>query len=223
MAVAHGSVAFPRTRLYGNNDVEGMPELVQQWYHAVSTPLGVGNMPWAMECVQKGVDINARLDGYGSTALFVAIEQGNWSMLTWLVEEAGADLELLDYGGYNGLDYAAACHQHHPDKPPLLPDGGYAPMDIASYLKSKGMKYTWFGAALAEDIDRLWEYLENGQDVNERGGHFNKNALHEALDNGNEWTARFLMVKGGEFGIPAAQFLFPEATQVKALIAGRMK
>ena len=37
-------------------------------------------------------------------------------------------------------------------------------MDIASYLKSQGMKYTWFGAALAEDIDRLWEFLDNGQD-----------------------------------------------------------
>ncbi|CAE7256674.1 unnamed protein product [Symbiodinium natans] len=52
------------------------------------------------------------------------------------------------------------------------------------------MQYTWFGAALAEDIDRLWEFLENGQDVNERGGHFNKSALEEAADNGGsrEWT-----------------------------------
>ena len=60
-----------------------------------------------------------------------------------LVEEAGVDMELLDYGGYNALDYAAACHWHHPDRPPQLPDGKMAPMDIASYLKSQGMKYTW--------------------------------------------------------------------------------
>lgn len=81
-----------------------------------------------------------------------------------LVEEARVDMEVLDYGGYNALDYSAACHWHHPDRPPMLGDGKLAPMDIASYLKSQGMKYTWFGAALAEDIDRLWEFLDNGQD-----------------------------------------------------------
>jgi len=81
-----------------------------------------------------------------------------------LVEEAQVDMQVLDYGGYNALDYAAACHWHHPDRPPMLADGKLAPMDIASYLKSQGMKYTWFGAALAEDIDRLWEFLDNGQD-----------------------------------------------------------
>ena len=52
-----------------------------------------------------------------------------------------------------------------------------------------------FGAALAEDIDRLWEFLENGQDVNERGGHFNKSALEEAADNGgaSEASSSFLI------------------------------
>eukprot|EP00913_Durusdinium_trenchii_P009354 g8791.t1 len=152
-----------------------------------------------LECVKKGVDVNARLDAYGGTALFLAIEQGNWSMVKWLIEEAGVDMEVLDYGGYNALDYAAACHWHHPDRPPQMPDGKLAPMDIASYLKSQGMKYTWFGAALAEDIDRLWEFLDNGQD--ERGGHFNKSALEEAADNGGYWTAKFLMVKGAQVSV----------------------
>ncbi|CAK9081821.1 unnamed protein product [Durusdinium trenchii] len=190
-----------RTRIYGNDAIDSMPELVQEWYHAVGTPMGLGNMAWAKECVKKGVDVNARLDAYGGTALFLAIEQGNWSMVKWLIEEAGVDMEVLDYGGYNALDYAAACHWHHPDRPPQMPDGKLAPMDIASYLKSQGMKYTWFGAALAEDIDRLWEFLDNGQDVNERGGHFNKSALEEAADNGGYWTAKFLMVKGAQVSV----------------------
>merc|ERR1712039_155001 len=164
--------------------IDSMPELVQEWYHAVGTPMGLGNFPWARECVKKGVDANARLDAYGGTALFLAIEQCNWEMVRFLVEEVKVDLELVDYGGYNALDYAAACHCHHPDKPPVLPDGSAAPMDIGTYLKTQGMQHTWLGAALAEDIDRLWEYLENGQDVNERGGHFNKTAMEEALDNG---------------------------------------
>lgn len=39
-----------RTRIYGNDAIDGMPELVQEWYHAVGTPMGVGNMAWAKEC-----------------------------------------------------------------------------------------------------------------------------------------------------------------------------
>eukprot|EP00927_Polykrikos_kofoidii_P058128 TRINITY_DN52471_c0_g1_i1.p1 TRINITY_DN52471_c0_g1~~TRINITY_DN52471_c0_g1_i1.p1 ORF type:complete len:227 (+),score=42.80 TRINITY_DN52471_c0_g1_i1:58-738(+) len=211
-----------RLRARGNDAVETLPELVQEWYHAVSTPLGVGNMSWAKDCLRNGVDVNTRLDPFGGTALFVAVEQGNWRMLTWLVDEVGVDLEILDYGGYNVLDYAAACHQHHPEKPPLLCDGSLAPSDVASYLKSKGMSYTWFGAALGEDIDRIWEFLENGQDVNEKGGHFNKTAVQEALDNGNFWTARFLMVKGGTMGIPPAQFQFPEESECSVMLAGHL-
>merc|ERR1711972_383208 len=128
--------------------------------------------------------------------LFLAIEQNNWSMVKWLVEEAKVDLEVVDYGGFNALDYAAACHCHHPDKPPELPGGIPAPMDIASYLKSQGMQYTWLGAAMAEDIDRLCDFLENGQDIDEHGGHFNKTAMEEALENGAYWTAKFLEIKG---------------------------
>lgn len=214
---------YPRTRIYGNDAIDGMPELVQEWYHAVGTPLGIGNFPWAKECVKKGVDVNARLDAYGGTALFLAIEQGNWAMLKWLVEEVKVDLELVDYGGYNALDYAAACHQHHPDKPPVLPDGTVAPMDIASFLKSQGLQYTWLGAALAEDIDRLWEFLENGQDVNERGGHFNKNAMEEAQDNGGFWTAKFLMVKGGVAGMPKEYIRsMPAESECQISIQGKL-
>jgi len=213
---------YPRTRIYGNDTIDNLPDLVQEWYHAIGTPQGLGNFPWAKECIKKGVDVNARLDAYGGTALFLAIEQGNWLMVKWLVEEAKVDLSLVDYGGYTALDYAAACHCHHPDKPPVLADGNLAPMDIASYLKSQGMQHSWFGAALAEDIDRLWEYLENGQDVNERGGHFNKNAMEEAMDNGGFWTARFLMVKGGYTGIRLHNITFPEESECKANIQGKL-
>mmetsp|Transcript_10191 Transcript_10191/g.27054 ORF Transcript_10191/g.27054 Transcript_10191/m.27054 type:complete len:174 (-) Transcript_10191:115-636(-) len=151
MAPSSRTGAMPQTRVHGNDSVDALPEIVQQWYHAVATPLGVGNLTWARECMKKGVDVNARLDAYGGNALFVAIEQGNWSMMEFLVDEAGIDLDMLNYGGYNALDYAAACHQHHVEKPPLLRDGKLAPMDIASFLKTRGMLYTWFGAVLAEE------------------------------------------------------------------------
>jgi hypothetical protein len=188
----------------------------------VTTPIGIGNITWAKECVQKGVNVNARLDPYGGNALYVAIEQANFPMIQWLVEELQMDLESVDEGGFNALDYAAACHQHHPDKPPFLPDGTLAPMDIASYLKSKGLKHSWLGAALAEDIDRIFEFLDHGQDINERGGHFNRSAMEEALENGNFWTARLLYVKGALEGLPASQFEFPQESEVKALVMGKL-
>eukprot|EP00928_Gymnodinium_smaydae_P042775 TRINITY_DN28775_c0_g1_i1.p2 TRINITY_DN28775_c0_g1~~TRINITY_DN28775_c0_g1_i1.p2 ORF type:complete len:227 (-),score=53.24 TRINITY_DN28775_c0_g1_i1:147-827(-) len=218
---AGGAGGPPRARSYGNSAVEALPELVQEWYHAVATPLGVGNLPWAKACVAKGVDVNARLDGFGGNAIFVAIEQGNWEMLTWLVEEAGADLHAVDFGGYNALDYAAACRQHLPDRPPRRANGAPAPSDIASYLREQGLQYTWFGAVLAEDVDRIWEFLENGQDVDARGGHFQRNAVEEALDNGSVWIARFLVVKGGTVGVRQPQFEFPKESTCSALIAGR--
>jgi len=200
-----------------------MPDLVQEWYHAIGTPVGIGNFAWAKDCIKKGVDINAPLDAYGGNALFLAIEQRNWPMMVWLVEEAGIDLETLDYGGYNALDYAAACHNHHPSNPCELPDGSSAPMDMASYLKSKGMEYTWLGAVLAEDIDKIWEFYENGQDLNDRGGHYNRNAIEEANDHGNAWTARFLMVLGGDdSGIRASPISFPVESQVPVLIQGKL-
>jgi len=215
-------VNHARTRTHGNDIIDSMPELVQEWYHAVGTPMGVGNFAWAKECIKKGVDVNARLDAYGGTAMFLAIEQCNWPMVKFLVEDANADLELLDYGGYHALDYAAACHCHHPDRPPVLEDGTTAPMDISTYLKTQGLQHTWLGAALAEDIDRLWEYLENGQDVNERGGHFNKTAMEEALDNGGYWTARFLMVKGGVSGTMTNHLTLHVESECTAHIQGKL-
>lgn len=211
-----------RVRTYGNDIVDSLPPLVQEWYHAVGTPMGIGNIDWARECVKKGVDVNARLDAFGGNALFMAIEQCNFSMIKHLVEEVGMDLAMVDYGGYNAVDYAAACNHHHPDKPPMDRAGNPAEMDIASYLKTHGMKYTWFGAALAADIDRLWEFMENGQDVNERGGHFNRTALQEAADNGNTYTARFLMVKGGLVGIQTALFQNLEVSECTAHVQGKL-
>mmetsp|Transcript_107680 Transcript_107680/g.195945 ORF Transcript_107680/g.195945 Transcript_107680/m.195945 type:complete len:222 (+) Transcript_107680:117-782(+) len=215
--------AFPRTRAHGSAVIDSLPDLVQEFYHAVGTPMGIGNFDWAKECIKKGVDVNARLDVYGGTALFLAIEHGNFMMVKWLVEEACVDLEVVDYGGYNALDFAAACHYHHKESPTMLPDGDLAPVDIATFLKRQGMKYTWFGAALAEDIDRLWEFLENGQDVNERGGHFNRNAAEEAKTNGCEFTSRFLFVKGAVLGVQPTFITYPDECECKVYVQGKLK
>eukprot|EP00747_Dinoflagellata_sp_TGD_P089584 gnl/TRDRNA2_/TRDRNA2_164376_c0_seq5.p2 gnl/TRDRNA2_/TRDRNA2_164376_c0~~gnl/TRDRNA2_/TRDRNA2_164376_c0_seq5.p2 ORF type:complete len:222 (+),score=66.68 gnl/TRDRNA2_/TRDRNA2_164376_c0_seq5:63-728(+) len=210
--------AAVRARTYGNAAIDSLPDLVQEWYHAIGTPFGVGSFDWAKECVKKGVDVNARLDTYGGNALFLAIEQCNMPMIEWLVEEVKIDLSTVDYGGYNALDYAAACKYNVEERPPV----GYE-QSVAAYLKSQGLEYTWFGAALAGDVDKLLEFLDNGQDINERGGHFNRNACQEAIDNGHFWIARLLMTKGAAVGIQPFYMSFPEENEVTVSVQGKLK
>mmetsp|Transcript_25727 Transcript_25727/g.47009 ORF Transcript_25727/g.47009 Transcript_25727/m.47009 type:complete len:218 (+) Transcript_25727:35-688(+) len=207
----------PRLRKFGNDAIDALPATLQEWYHAIASPLGVGNREWAQECIGKGVDVNARLDGYGGNALFLAIEQGNFAMVKWLVEDVKVNIEALDFGGYNALDYAAACGFMYE-----AGSTGTTTLDLASYLKSQGIQHTWLGACIAGDIDRIWEFLDNGQDVNERGGHFNRNGCQEALDHGQFWTARFLMVKGGTMPPQSNPFGVAQESTVKAFLQGKL-
>ena len=114
-----------RVRRYGNDVIDSLPPLLQDWVHAITS----GDLTWAKECASKDVDVNARIDPYGGTALFLAIELAHVSLIRWLVEEAHVDIEVVDYGGYNALDYVAACGYHH--------SVGADTLDIASYLKAR--------------------------------------------------------------------------------------
>eukprot|EP00971_Amphidinium_carterae_P297627 5913161-Amphidinium_carterae.2 len=73
--------------------------------------------------------------------------------------------------------------------------------DIVNYLKDKGLEYTWRGAIVGGDIDRVNEFLENGQDVEERGGYFcegnyQMTGFELAVKYGRFSLARYLLVLG---------------------------
>ncbi len=43
------------------------------------------------------------------------------------------------------------------------------------FLQDRGLEYTWRGAVIGGDLDRINEFLENGQDIEERTGHLTWN------------------------------------------------
>jgi len=40
-----------------------------------------------------------------------------------------------------------------------------------SFCEDRGLEYTWRGAVIGGDLDRINEFLENGQDIEERTGY----------------------------------------------------
>ena len=41
----------------------------------------------------------------------------------------------------------------------------------AAFCEDRGLEYTWRGAVIGGDLDRINEFLENGQDIEERTGY----------------------------------------------------
>ena len=71
--------------------------------------------------------------------------------------------------------------------------------DIVNFLKDKGLEYTWRGAIIGGDIDRINEFLENGQDIEERSGYFCEgNYQYTAVQMANKYgrtsIARYLLL-----------------------------
>merc|ERR1712087_863924 len=73
--------------------------------------------------------------------------------------------------------------------------------DIVNYLKDKGSEYTWRGALIGGDLDRINEFLENGQDIEERVGYFvegnyQMTGVQMAFKYGRYNIGRYLLVLG---------------------------
>eukprot|EP00747_Dinoflagellata_sp_TGD_P164349 gnl/TRDRNA2_/TRDRNA2_184166_c0_seq1.p1 gnl/TRDRNA2_/TRDRNA2_184166_c0~~gnl/TRDRNA2_/TRDRNA2_184166_c0_seq1.p1 ORF type:complete len:229 (+),score=56.03 gnl/TRDRNA2_/TRDRNA2_184166_c0_seq1:79-765(+) len=138
--------------------------------------------------IESGADRNAELDKDLSTPLMIACRQGYAELVGMLVERYEVDMDgPLSRCGFRAIDYAAYHHYRFPND-----------VMIAEYLKSKGSQYTWWGACYGADADRLREYLDNGQDVNEVNPVlYNYNAVECAVSGGHEKIAQWLMVQGG--------------------------
>ena len=130
--------------------------------------IGTGDLPLVKECVKKDANVHCRMDERGFTPLMLATEAGWAHIVRFLVEQTSTVLELVDSGGFNATDLAALNgYLSHEEK------GRNADVaDIVNYLKDHGLEYTWRGAVIGGDIDQINEFLENGQDIEERTGHF---------------------------------------------------
>lgn len=52
---------------------------------------------------------------------------------------------------------------------PVKPNRPYK-INQSSNRQDRGLEYTWRGAVIGGDLDRINEFLENGQDIEERTG-----------------------------------------------------
>merc|ERR1711865_400549 len=92
--------------------------------------------------------------------------------------------------------------------------------DIVNYLKGKGLEYTWRGAVIGGDIDRINEFLENGQDIEERVGYYcegnyQMTAVELATKYGRYYVSRYLMVLGAVIPRDVCQMQIPFEHDIK--------
>merc|ERR1712232_1331259 len=144
--------------------------------------------------------------------------QGGWAnIVRYICEHSDVNLELVDSGGFNVCDIAAY--------------NGFLSMeergqnsevaDIVTYLKERGVEYTWRGALIGGDIDRINEFLENGQDIEERVGYYGEacyqfTGVQLAVKFGRYAVARYLMCLGATVPRDICQLQVPFDHEVKA-------
>jgi len=182
-----------RPRLHGSRYVDALPDIDQQLENAVT----LGDLQWVRDCVKKGANVNCRMDERGSTPLMMAVAAGWINVVKYMVEFTDLDLEAVDSGGHNAADIAGMYGFTSWEEQGFNAEVA----DIANYLKDHGLEYSWRGAIMGGDIDRINEFLENGQDIEERTGYFCEGnyqftGVQLAVKFGRMNVARYLMVLG---------------------------
>eukprot|EP00747_Dinoflagellata_sp_TGD_P183520 gnl/TRDRNA2_/TRDRNA2_38442_c0_seq1.p1 gnl/TRDRNA2_/TRDRNA2_38442_c0~~gnl/TRDRNA2_/TRDRNA2_38442_c0_seq1.p1 ORF type:complete len:223 (-),score=60.33 gnl/TRDRNA2_/TRDRNA2_38442_c0_seq1:122-790(-) len=195
-----------RPRVHGSKYVDALPDIDQQLENAII----MGDLSWVKECVKKGCNVNCRVDEKGTTPLQLAVEGGWANIVRYLVESTKVQLELTDSGGFNALDTAALCGYISAEERGLNSDV----CDIGTYLKNNGLEYTWVGAIIGGDIDRINYYLENGWDIEARSGYYcegnyQMTGVQMAVKFGRYYVARYLMCLGAVIPRDICQMQMP--------------
>ncbi|CAE7264566.1 rlmJ [Symbiodinium necroappetens] len=148
-----------------------------------------GNIQEVHDLILEGANKNAPLDKELKTPLMIACQLGWFHLVKWLVEFEGVDMDgPISRCGFRAIDYAGKEQFRWPNEE----------VEIADYLRSMGSNYTWWGACFSGDIERIDEYLQNGQDVNEINPVlWNYNAVDCAMHGGCGKAAQFLVARGG--------------------------
>jgi hypothetical protein len=209
---AKGDALSSRPRFHGNRYLDALPDLDQQLENAIV----MGDLSWVKECVKKGANVNCRLDEKGSTPLMFAVQSGWASIVRYLVENTDVALDAVDSGGFNATDIAAMNGFLSWEEKGR--NGDVA--DIVNYLKDHGLEYTWRGAIIGGDVDRINEFLENGQDIEERTGYFCEGnyqftGVQMAVKYGRMSVARYLMVLGAVIPRDICQLQIPFESDIK--------
>lgn len=161
-------------------------------YQQLEDACVLGQMEKVKLLIEKsGLDVDAKLDSKGRNPLIICCCTGRIEMAVWLVDEARADMDVVDRWGYTPMDVAAIHHYCIPGK-----------IDIAGELRKRGAKHTWFGAAWSGDYRRLKEFIDNGQDLEEKDTKNEFTAVECAIHGGQAKTARYLLTQGAVIPVP---------------------
>lgn len=167
---------------------KSLPEEYQQLEDACV----LGQMEKVKELLEdRGLNPDAKLDSKGRTPLIICCCTGRIEMAVWLVDEGKADYDVPDKWGYKPIDIASIHHYCHAGR-----------IDITGELKKRGAQHSWFGAAWSGDYKRLKEYIDNGQDVEERDTKNEFTAVECAIHGGQAKTARYLLTQGAVVPCP---------------------
>jgi len=202
-----------RPRFHGNKYVDALPDIDQQLQNAIM----MGDLSWVKDCVRKGANVNCRLDEKGATPLMLAAEGGWANVVKYIVEHTSVDLDLVDSGGFNATDIAAIWGFYSEQEKGFNSNVA----DIVNYLKDHGLEYTWRGAIIGGDFDRINDFLENGQDIEERTGYYceggyQMTGVQMAFKYGRFAVARYLMVLGAVVPRDICQMQLPYEHDVAA-------
>merc|ERR1712194_723846 len=162
---------------------DSLPELEFQLEEACVK----GDVSEVHDLLEQGADRNAPLDKELKTAL-IACELGWFDLVKWLVEVEGVGMDgPISRCRFRAIDHAGKNQFRWP----------HEGVEIADYLISRGTVYTWRGACVAGDIQRIDEYLQNGQDIIEQNPVLrNYNAVDCAIHGGCGKAAQFLVARG---------------------------
>jgi len=175
-------------RYSGDYFRDTLPQDLHEFENAVVD----GDIFTVRSCLEAGLNPNMPLDSNNQTALMIACTMGNWDLVQMLTEDFCADLDgPVSRSGMRAVDYAAMQGYRLPNEHP-----------IAEYLKSRGSLHTWWGALCAGDFQRVKEYIDNGQDIDEVNPVlWNGNGIFLATEFGHRRIAQYLLSKGGTVAV----------------------
>lgn len=186
---------------------------------------GATALMWAIPDIQKarllvehGANVNARSSNLGRTALLIAAGYPGTANLLGLLLASGADLRARDAAGFSAL--AMAMQSADVEVLRFLVDRGLNPKDevpaaalravyarprpvVIDYLMSRGLpvlKDTLVGASNWQSPDLVERWIEQGADINARGGAYGLTPLLRAASSelaGAE-TLRRLLERGAD-------------------------